>query len=105
MSAQNWKQIGEKEFEKLAKNWRATSIRNLTRAAAGQILEAQMTPAERDALSTLIHQLSTEFEPGAALMILSAIDRAAKKKLHQARKRKAEAGDQPPETSDHTTPL
>jgi hypothetical protein len=87
MSAQNWKQIAEREYARLAAaGYHTGQIRNLMRAAEGRLLELEMSTRELSELSTLTATLSAEFNPGAAIMIVRETHKTASKSEERKRR-------------------
>jgi D-mannonate dehydratase len=93
MSAQNWKQIAEREYARLAAaGYHTGQIRNLMRAAEGRFLELEMSTGELSELSTLTATLAEEFNPGAAIMIVRETHKHAGKAEERKRRRISHRG-------------
>jgi len=85
-STPDWKTIGQREYDRLAKIYPVGTIRNILRAVKGSLIERSLDPAARDEVSTMLFELEKEFATGPALFILREADKAASHAERASRK-------------------
>lgn len=79
MPSQNWKEIGARELARLRRTRHVADCRNILRAAEGEIIWQSLDDAGQKEVLELTTGLLGEFEPGAAIMILRAAQREARR--------------------------